>query len=192
MKDAISAFNRYAAEYDRWFEENPGLYEEEIRALCRVVPRAGTGLEIGCGSGRFASCLGIRHGIDPAARLLKYAQLRQIEPVIGVAEALPYRDGSFDYVLLMNVICLLEELDPPFRETCRVLVPGGTLVIGFFDRNGEIARREMARDPPGRFLRHATFRTGEEVTVALAAAGFSACSCGDDLHGLCIVTAQKR
>lgn len=192
MNDAVAVFNRYAAEYDQWFDENAEAGEEQAALLRRVIPRTGTGLEIGTGSGRFASRLGIQHGLDPSANLLEYARLRQVEPVLGVAEALPYRAATFDHILMMTVICFLDDPGMPFREAFRALRLGGTLVIGFLEQGGEIARRETARSPPGRFLRYARFRSEGEVTAALAVAGFSGIIVKENLHGLCIITAEKK
>ena len=66
----IDIFEKNAAEYDLWFEENEAAYKSEILALRDLIPAKGVGLEIGVGTGRFAgpqprlrgSCLGARAG----------------------------------------------------------------------------------------------------------------------------------
>jgi hypothetical protein len=56
---SIEIFEKHAQEYDEWFDKNKPVYESEILALKDLIPREGTGLEIGVGTGRFATLLGI-------------------------------------------------------------------------------------------------------------------------------------
>ena len=95
---------------------------------------------MGVGSGRFAVPFGIRYGIDPSRELVRMAKNRGIEVVLGEGEHLPYRAGSFDYVLMMTVICFLDDVIAVFHEVNRVLRPGGMLVVGFIEEGGEIQR----------------------------------------------------
>jgi len=59
-------FDKYYKKYDAWYEKNKFAYLSEIGALKKVVPNKGEGLEIGVGTGRFASRLGIKYGADPS------------------------------------------------------------------------------------------------------------------------------
>jgi SAM-dependent methyltransferase len=190
MDAGIRAFDRFADDYDQWFDNHGDLYAEQIGLLRTCFP-ASTGqmLEIGVGSGRFASRLGIRHGIDPSVRLLAMAKGRGLEPVLGVGEFLPYRDGTYNGVLMMTVICFLDDVDRSFHEAIRVLRPGGMLVVAFLEKDGEIARREEGAD--GRFFRYARFFSVNEVTAALAGAGFSKVIVWERRHGLCVISAGK-
>jgi SAM-dependent methyltransferase len=124
---------------------------------------------------------------------IKWFQARQrgVECVVGIGESLPYRSGTFDQVLMMTVICFFTRLNRPFSEANRVLVPGGTIVIGFFDKDGELARQEQERDPPGRFLKNAIFRTADEVNDALVASGFSGFMFLESQQGFSIAVARK-
>jgi len=102
-------FDKHAGDYDRWFDEHNDVYQAQVRMLRGAVPGHGSGLEVGVGSGRFAVPLGICCGIDPSRGLVRMAQQRGIEVVLGEGEHLPYRAGSFDYVLMMTVIGFLED-----------------------------------------------------------------------------------
>lgn len=190
MDAIVRAFLRFADEYDRWFDEHSDVFSDQIDLLRRYLP-AGKGemLETGAGSGRFASRLGIRHGIDPSVRLLAMAKGRGLEPVLGVGEFLPYRDGTFDTVLMMTVICFMDDVARSFHEAFRVLRPGGMLVVAFLEKDGEIARREEGS--AGRFFRHARFFSVTEVTAALAGAGFSEVIVRERQHDLCVISAGK-
>lgn len=189
MNPADGIFDRHAGEYDAWFEGNFAVYAAQVNELRAVLPPGGLGLEIGTGTGRFASRLGIQHGLDPTPAMLDLARKRGIEVVRARGESLPYRSGTFDVVLMMTVICFMDDFPRSFQEAFRVLVSGGTLVVAFLVRDGEIARREMAREHAGRFLRSAVFRSVAEVAGALKEAGFSCVL--KNLRGFCLVTAWK-
>jgi ubiquinone/menaquinone biosynthesis C-methylase UbiE len=192
MTRIVDTFNRYAADYDRWFDANPEIFASQSALLHTIIPEEGTGLEVGVGSGRFASSLGIRHGIDPSPDLLTMARNRGVETVLGAGEFLPYRPAVFDYLLMMTVICFIEDIDRSFHEAFRVIRSRGTLIIGFLEKGGEVALPEQARHQGGRFLQHAVFRSVDAVMTALRTAGFSRCTLVENLHGFCIIIAQKE
>ncbi len=191
MNTATRVFDERAREYDDWFDLNPGIFAAQVESLHAVFPSAGQGLEIGVGTGRFASRLGIQNGLDLSLPMLTIARKRGVDCVQGAAEDLPYRSGMFDRVLMMTVICFMDDFPRSFREIYRVLAPGGTFVVGFLEKNGEIARSEEARKPSGRFLRYATFRTGEEVARALEETGFLL-TIKKDNRGFCVMKAKKE
>ena len=83
MNPAGYAFDRFAEEYDQWFDDNAGVYAAQVDLLRRYIQAGTRTLETGAGSGRFASRLGIRHGIDPSLRLLAMAKGRGLEAVLG-------------------------------------------------------------------------------------------------------------
>jgi SAM-dependent methyltransferase len=163
MIPSRSVFNEYAGVYDRWFDEHGDVYQEQVRLLRDAVPQAGRGLEMGVGSGRFAVPLGIRYGIDQSLRLIEMAKTRGIKVAQGEGEHLPYRAVTFDYVLMMTVICFLENPLPVLQEIYRIIIPGGNLVLGFIEKDGEIALRYRQEKTSGRFLRFARFLTADEV-----------------------------
>ncbi|MDO9550241.1 MAG: class I SAM-dependent methyltransferase [Methanoregula sp.] len=192
MNPAVDIFDRYVDDYDQWFDVNKGIYAAQVDYLRRYITNTDKGLEIGVGSGMFASRLGIRHGLDPSPRLLVMARQRGVETVQGKGENLPYRAGTFDTALMMTVICFMEDVTRSFREAYRIIRAGGTLVVAIMEKDGEVARRERNRNPAGRFLHHAKFLTADQVMAALTSAGFSGVCVGENLHGICIITAQKE
>ena len=58
------AFEKYALEYDKWFETHEAEYELELTAIKKLLPKQGRGVEIGAGTGRFSQPLGISLGIE--------------------------------------------------------------------------------------------------------------------------------
>lgn len=181
-----------ADDYDRWFDDHAEVYHAQLRLLGRAVPSAGLGLEIGVGSGRFAAPLGIRCGIDPSFPLAEMAKRRGVEVAIGTGEHLPYRSGSFDYVLMMTVICFLDDMARVLREGFRILAPSGIIVLGFIERDGEIFRHYRVEPEKGRFLRHARFYSSDEVIQKLHDAGFSSVEITTREHGFCVLSGEKK
>lgn len=166
-------FEQYTNRYEDWFDTYEAAYESEMTALERLVPQSGTGLEIGVGTGRFAAPLGIETGLDPTDGMLAHARERGIESVKGVAEALPFRDGIFDVAVLVTTICFVDDIPQTLAEARRVLDSGGSLVMGYIDKNspvGQIYQEKQAENP---FYQDAVFVSTDELVDALESAGFS-------------------
>jgi SAM-dependent methyltransferase len=192
MNPSRRVFDQYAADYDRWFDDYHEVYEAQLRMLRAAVPDRGRTLEIGVGSGRFAVPLGIQWGIDPSRPLIRIAKGRGVEVTLGEGEHLPYRERSFDSVLMMTVICFLDEPLVVFREARRVLAIGGKIIVGFIEKNGEIARQYRHEETKGRFLRFGHFRSVDEVTRYFDEAGFSEVSVIRRVRGFCVMNGQKQ
>ncbi|WP_394340756.1 class I SAM-dependent methyltransferase [Natrinema sp. CBA1119] len=126
-------FERHADRYDDWFEANPDAYRSEVEALRRLLPEPGFGVEIGVGSGRFASPLGMQVGVDPASEMLAHARDRGIDVVKGVAEALPFPADTFDTALLVTTICFVDDISRTITEARGVLRPDGSFVRRYPD-----------------------------------------------------------
>ena len=176
-----TAFDRQAPEYDAWFEKNDGMYQAELEALRALIPAGGHGVEIGVGTGRFAAPLGISVGVEPSLRMAALARQRGIEVLEGVAEALPFADGSFDFAVMVTVVCFLDDVARAFKEARRILKPGGAFVVGFIDRESGLGRAYEQKKGESRFYREATLYSASEVRTLLAKAGFSQFSCRQTL-----------
>lgn len=146
-KPLVEHFQKTAASYDAWYDAHPALYRTELAALKRAVPGRGRGLEIGVGTGRFASLLSIRYGLDPSPGMLGQARRRGIRAVRGFGEALPFKAGSFDFVLIVFVIEFVDDREGFLAEAARVLRNRGRLVVGFMDRDSVWGRHFRSTSP---------------------------------------------
>jgi hypothetical protein len=168
-----TAFVRHHARYEQWFEQHTAAYVSELLALRSIVPAQGRGLEIGVGTARFAAPLGVGFGVDPAIEMLAYAASRGVSAVGGTAEALPFGDGVFDYVLVVTTICFVASPPAMLDEARRVLRPDGELIIGFIDRASAIGQSYQERRDRSVFYRDATFYSASEIEALLRGAGFA-------------------
>lgn len=168
----ISPFEKYAEQYEDWFEKNRWVYEAELRAVKAMLPTGGQGVEIGVGTGRFAEPLGIKIGIEPSSRMREIAQKRGIQVFDGVAEELPFDDSQFDFVLMVTTVCFVDDISKALLEAHRVLSHGGILIIGFVDRNSMVGQTYLSRQKENVFYREATFFSVDELVEIMDRAGF--------------------
>ena len=171
MEGNVEVFNRYVNEYEEWFEKHKFAYLSEIEALRKVIPK-GKGIEIGVGTGRFAEPLKIKIGIDPAENMLKIAESRGIKTFLGKAEALPFADEEFDFVLIVVTLCFVNDPEKTIEEAKRVLKKGGRIIVGIIDRNSKIGKNYQEKKEKSKFYRVAKFFTAEEVIELLKKHGF--------------------
>ena len=134
-------------------------------------------LEIGFGGGvtlpHLLENAGFVAGLDRSADVVERAQSRFSRAVasgeaafqVGAVESLPYELGSFEKILTVNTVYFWKSLDEGFGQIHRVLVPGGSVVTGFFPR--EFMDRMGL--PPDIF----STRTVDEVVAALRRVGFA-------------------
>ncbi len=102
-------------------------------------------LEAGCGIGtdgaRFATAGARYTGLDVTAGALILARRRfQLEDLPGQfvnasVTALPFPDESFDLVFSHGVIHHVDDTAAAAREFCRVLRPGGTVLVMVYNRH---------------------------------------------------------
>jgi len=133
-----------------------------VRDLLPVEPWPG--IEAGVGTGRFASALGIRYGIDPSTQMLSMARDRGIEVIRGVGESLPVRSGTFVTYLMVTALEFVASPRRVMSEAARVLAPGGRAVFGFIPRDsawGRAYRHAAAAGDP--VFREARFLIPSEL-----------------------------
>jgi ubiquinone/menaquinone biosynthesis C-methylase UbiE len=168
-----SIFDTDAKSYDLWFEKHSILFQNEVNAIQMLLPKSGKGLEIGVGTGRFAHALSLKEGLEPSKEMAKIAKLRGIKVREGMAEALPYEEQSFDFLLMVTTLCFLEDIPKAFAEAHRVLKKNGHLIIGLIDKNSPMGQRYQQEKENNPWYKNACFQSTEESTMALFKAGFS-------------------
>jgi SAM-dependent methyltransferase len=107
-------------------------------ALRAFLPTTGTRLlEVGAGFGRLASEYHAFREVvllDPSDAMIgsareKLAADPRFTCMSGVAQHLPFPDGSFDAVVCVRVVHHFADPRPAIAEFARVLRPGGTLIL---------------------------------------------------------------
>ncbi len=165
-------FETHTDEYEAWFEENRFVYQAELQAVKELLPEGRESIEIGVGSGRFAFPLGVKHGIEPSAKMAEIAAGRGIKVHEGIAEDLPFENDRFDFALMVTAICFITDVETSLREANRVLKPGGALVIGFVDRTSPVGKKYEAHKAENTFYREATFYSTDEIISLMTEVGF--------------------
>lgn len=150
MRNDLTIYDTVA---DRWWSDDIRW----VRTLKNLVPgrlawfdrqidwQEKAVLDLGCAGGFMAEALAARGahvtGIDPAlgaidaARAHARAQGLRIGYDVGVGEALPYDDASFDAVVCVDVLEHVADLNKVMAEVARVLRPGGMFLFDTINRN---------------------------------------------------------
>lgn len=157
--------------YEAWFSRNPAVFDSEVAAIRELLP-AGTGFEVGIGTGLFAGRLGIRMGCDPSEEMLKVARSRGLTVYRCTGEHLPFPVGSFDYTLMVTTLCFLDDPHAVLRECWRVTKESGAIFIAFVDRESPVGKSYLAKASGSRFYRDARFYSVGQVERMLRETGF--------------------
>lgn len=165
-------FNEHLAEYEHWFIDNHFVFQSELAAIQKAVPVKCNGVEIGIGSGIFASLLGIKDGVEPSYAMREKARERYINVIDGIAEKLPYADESYEYALMVTTICFVDDVLQAFKEAHRILKKNGVFIIGFVDKNSLVGKIYLENKKQNVFYKDAVFYSTEEVYRYLWKTGF--------------------
>jgi len=177
-----SIFDKYYEKYDAWYDKNEFAYLSELKAIRKVLPKKGKGLEIGVGTGRFAQALGIESGIDPSKNMIKIARKRGINVKLGYGERLPFKNATFDYAAVIITICFTKNPKKVLKEACRVLKKKGKIIIGIVDKDSFLGKFYQKKKSP--FYKKANFFNVKELTELLKKPDFSKFSYYQTLYKL--------
>lgn len=136
--DSYAGAENLSCSYKNTFNRLGKLYGEENLQRSKI-------LEIGSGNGFFL-CYALKAGLDivgiepgkaygfqdrysRAIKLMKLNEIQNPENFLfdSTAEALPFKDNTFDMVFSVAVLEHVQNLDLTMRESVRVLKPGGIL-----------------------------------------------------------------
>lgn len=122
-------FNFIGPIYDRIFGRT---IDHEILKLA-MVQEDHTVLDVGGGTGRVTVLLkGKTRKLfiaDSAIRMLREAQDKGMSCVNSNSELLPFSDGSFDRILIVDALHHVDNQQQTLNEMWRLLAPGGLMII---------------------------------------------------------------
>ncbi|GAA1293329.1 class I SAM-dependent methyltransferase [Saccharothrix xinjiangensis] len=135
----LNDWRLYEVLADEWWRPRGAFAMLHWLAAARaelVPPAARPGavlVDLGCGAGLLAPHLrgkGYRHvGVDVSPSSLGQAREHGVEAVRGDVLAVPLADGVADVVVAGEVLEHVPDLPTAVAEACRVLRPGGLLVL---------------------------------------------------------------
>jgi 2-polyprenyl-6-hydroxyphenyl methylase/3-demethylubiquinone-9 3-methyltransferase len=150
MRNDLTIYDKVADQWwsddVRWIRTLKNLVPGRLRWMDKQIDWRGKRvLDLGCAGGFMAEALhdrgAIVTGIDPAREAITAARAhasqtgKGIRYDIGVGEALPYEDGSFDAVVCVDVLEHVADLQQTIREIARVLTPNGLFLFDTINRN---------------------------------------------------------
>jgi ubiquinone/menaquinone biosynthesis C-methylase UbiE len=172
------SYDQLAADYAVHRSVQPILLRR-LAEFCHNAPPARV-LEIGCGTGNYATALAAMtkvrcSGLDPSSKMLDVARQKtaSVAWLKGSAECLPFPDGTFDLVYSVDVIHHVQDRPAFFREAFRALAGGGWCVTATDSEETIRKRVPLSRCFPetiGPEL--ARYPQAGEIPRLLSAAGF--------------------
>jgi 2-polyprenyl-6-hydroxyphenyl methylase/3-demethylubiquinone-9 3-methyltransferase len=193
-RNDLAIYDTYAEHWwdgsQRWLRTLQNLVPARLKHFDRVASWKGKNvLDLGCGGGFMSEALALRGatviGIDPAEKAIAIAQRHathqnlSIRYLVGTGERLPVAGGSIDYVVCVDVLEHVVDLEQVIGEVRRVLRPGGMFLFDTINRTwlaafavvffGEHIFRilPVGTHDPAKFIKPA------ELATMLAARGFT-------------------
>ncbi len=111
----------------------------EIAILEKYLHKTDKVLELGCGTGLILKEIDKKvskaTGVDLSEKMLEKARERGLDVYQSEASEMPFEDNTFDLVYSYKVLAHIEAIEKTLHEIKRVLKPGGTAVLEFYNRN---------------------------------------------------------
>jgi SAM-dependent methyltransferase len=158
MNESYEKYFAYLQQRSRlgYLYRNYWLYPK----LCSFL--GGKVLDIGCGIGDLLRYRQNTVGVDVNPKTVRYCQQQGFDVQVMEVDKLPFDSLSFDSVIMDNVLEHIEKPELILREVRRVLVDGGTFVVGVPGSKG------YNIDPD-----HKVFYSREKLIETMRVIGFS-------------------
>jgi SAM-dependent methyltransferase len=132
-----TGFDARAARYEELRPVDDNWWEVYAILVRLGELRGARVLEVGCGTGRLAQAIEQREharvwAVDASQGMVDRAKAIGVAARLGRAEALPFKEGWFDAVVMRMSLHLLDR-PRALAQAARVLAPGGRLAIATED-----------------------------------------------------------
>jgi len=190
-----------AADYDYRAHDSPIPLQRywqrrRYRHILDLIENEGRVLDVGCGSSHIIAALPPGSvALDILINKLRFARRFQTPRVCASGFALPFGDDSFPCVLCSQVIEHVPMVPSMIDELCRVLAPGGRLVLGTPDYDRWewvwIEKAYGIAAPGGYADEHISHYTRDGLLAEFAARGYAHEATRYILHGELILAFRK-
>lgn len=169
---------------------------QRFRHITELLSSQGPVLDVGCGSSRIISALpDTSVALDILFRKLRYSRRFGKTLVNASGFYLPFRSASFSCVICSQVIEHVPKESPILDELCRVLMPGGLLILGTPDYGNwqwNVIEAIYQRVLPSAYAdEHISHYTRPELIDLFKSRGFTLEKTGYILRGELILALRK-
>jgi SAM-dependent methyltransferase len=137
LKNAAEFYDKVAPQRAAWMARGR-YYHSDLQRLMRfLVPKGKRIVEIGCGIGDTLASIDAvaKCGVDVSPEMIKCAAVRhpEIEFVQDDIETLKL-DRKFDYVIMSNLIGVLDDVQPAFGNARQLMEERSRLIVTYYNR----------------------------------------------------------
>jgi len=133
-RQIIDHFDKLASTREKWIKKSGYYYRDVQNFMTFNIPPGATILEIGCGTGELLHSLRPQRGlgldISPGMIRLAKDKFPDIEFMVMDGEQLAL-DETFDYVIMSDVLCYLEDVQKVFRQIKKVTTPCTRVILTY-------------------------------------------------------------
>lgn len=140
MKSSLEIQNRFdllAKDRAMWRQKNRYYYDDQDKFFRFVIPEGHSVLELGCASGDLLAPLRPARGlgIDISPKMIEKARQNypNLEFRVGDIENLEDLDETFDFIVMSDVIGLLQDIEQTLRSIRRFCTSKTRLIISYYN-----------------------------------------------------------